>query len=219
MTSLGLAVRNPDVQRSSTSKSRTSPCLLHKVEKMPFVYFYTRLIHGELIDGDTTTGQMQEARSHFDESLESRGFTWGGDFVDLSDTRRQPLHERPEGGAMCCRLRDGDHVLISSLDRGFLDTQDFVRCCQAWVSRGISLSVIDLRLFDVDEHHLPALKVFGNMAAADAARRGERAREARVTRESRGRASGGNAGLGFRFVGPKARSGACPIRRSDEQWT
>jgi DNA invertase Pin-like site-specific DNA recombinase len=172
---------------------------------MATAYSYIRRTHGELDDSEATVEQMEKAATYFRESLQENGLDWGGHFIDGSEARTLPLPERPEGRRLWRQLGTGDHIIIGRFARGFLNMQDFLHCYRHWAGRRVGVSLLDVELLDIDERHLGAFEVLGNMAAADGARHSERVRQSHVTRQATGRAAGGNAGLGFKYVGPKGR--------------
>ena len=172
---------------------------------MATAYSYIRRVHGELDDSEAAVEEMEKSAAYFRDSLQKDSLDWGGHFIDGSDARTLPLPERPEGRRLWRRLESGDHIIIARFDRGFLNMQDFLFCYRHWAGKRVGVSLLDVELLDIDESHLGAFEVLGKMAAADGARHSERVRQSHVTRQATGRAAGGNAGLGFKYVGPKGR--------------
>jgi DNA invertase Pin-like site-specific DNA recombinase len=123
-------------------------------------------------------------------------------FVERGVSGSVPLTDRPEGGRLWARLRRGDTLVASKLDRLFRSALDALRAVEDLKARGVSLVLLDLG-GDISGNGLS--KLFLTIAAAFAEAERDRIREriTQVKRDQRQRRRylGGRVPYGFR-VGP-----------------
>lgn len=94
-----------------------------------------------------------------------KGFDVAGLFVDPGQSGSKPLAERPEGGAqLVARLRKGDHVIVTKLDRAFRNAVDCLTTVDEWERKGITLHLLDMGGISIDTK-TPAGKMFLTMMA------------------------------------------------------
>lgn len=72
-------------------------------------------------------------------------------FMDAAVEGDVPLADRPGGAKLIAAARPGDHVIVTSLDRGFRKTDDFLHWWDAWSTTGVTLHIIDFRGGTLDQ--------------------------------------------------------------------
>ncbi len=120
-------------------------------------------------------------------------------FVERGVSGSVAVSERPEGGAMLARLKRGDTLVASKLDRLFRSALDALAMVERLKDQGVSLVLLDLG-GDISGNGLS--KLFLTIAAAFAEAERDRIRE-RITQvkadqKARGRYLGGKVPYGFR---------------------
>lgn len=65
-------------------------------------------------------------------------------FVDTAVSAKSSLNERPAGGELVRRLRPGDHLVITRLDRAFRKFRDCVMCMEEWMDQKINFHCLQL---------------------------------------------------------------------------
>jgi DNA invertase Pin-like site-specific DNA recombinase len=161
----------------------------------------------------TVPVQQQELQRLWRATVEAEGVQWAGVFSDRATNSAKPLGNRTMGYALQLRLRAGDHVAMTKLDRAFRNVQEAAKQIQLWDDAGIVVHVIDLRL----NTKTPAGKVvLGTLAAVaefGRALRRERGRAVMNTEKIRKKMRTrkerikcvGRAALGFRLIGAPGR--------------
>jgi DNA invertase Pin-like site-specific DNA recombinase len=112
---------------------------------------------------------------------------------------RHDLRDRPAGQKLDASLNQGDHVVIAKLDRAFRNQRDCVLTMEAWEKRGVSVHLLDL---GVDTSTPAGKLVTGIMSAFaqwEAARIGERIRDAKKSMRANGKATNGIRRLGYQI--------------------
>jgi DNA invertase Pin-like site-specific DNA recombinase len=109
-----------------------------------------------------------------------------------------PLAERPAGSALVAKLKEGDLVFVSKLDRIFRSALDALQVVENMRKRGISLHLLDLG-GDISNG---LSKLFLTIAAAFAEAERDRIRErvgqVKADQKARGRYLGGAVPFGWR---------------------
>src|SRR5215211_1819595 len=147
-----------------------------------------------------TEGESLEVqRRHLEGWALMQGQPLDAVFVERGVSGSVPLVERPEGGRLWARLRRGDTLVASKLDRLFRSALDALRAVEDLKGRGVSLVLLDLG-GDISGNGLS--KLFLTIAAAFAEAERDRIRErvAQVKRDQRqrGRYLGSRVPYGFR---------------------
>jgi DNA invertase Pin-like site-specific DNA recombinase len=137
--------------------------------------------------------QLQIAKQFSDDMLErNSNLTWGGDFTDLAVSAASvELVKRPHGRKLDKELKSGDHVVFSTLDRGFRSVADFATTQKDWFARGIIMHFVG--------EGISTDNAFGRMMASlaccfaemEAELCSDRAREARAQQLVQGKFVGG----------------------------
>ncbi len=112
-----------------------------------------------------------------------------------------PVTERPVGAAMFARLKDGDIIIASKLDRLFRSALDALKTVEELKKRGVHLHLLDLG-GDIAGNGLS--KLFLTIAAAFAEAERDRIRErvaqSKADQKARGRYLGGSRPFGYRIA-------------------
>ena len=110
-----------------------------------------------------------------------------------------PVMDRPKGGKLFARLKHGDTVIASKLDRLFRSALDALKVVEDLRQRGVALHLLDLG-GDISGNGLS--KLFLTIAAAFAEAERDRIRErvsqSKADQKARGRYLGGIVPFGFR---------------------
>jgi DNA invertase Pin-like site-specific DNA recombinase len=64
-------------------------------------------------------------------------------FVDPATSGKLPFGDRPAGGELLDRIRPGDHLIVTRIDRGWRSLLDFLECFEVLNRKDICLHVID----------------------------------------------------------------------------
>lgn len=96
-------------------------------------------------------------------------------------------------------LRKGDHVVIAKLDRAFRSQRDCVLTCESWMSRGVIVHMLDIGVDTDTPLGRMLIGILSTIAQWEAARIGERIREANVSRRKQGKATNGHRIYGYKI--------------------
>lgn len=112
----------------------------------PIAYSYTRVSTVRQDEEGMSLGAQKElCRKFYDFALAGKGVLWGDCYVDGGVSAvKTPFANRPAGKVLAERLRPGDHVIMSRLDRGFRNFRDCINTMEVWVSKGIHVHYLDL---------------------------------------------------------------------------
>lgn len=120
-------------------------------------------------------------------------------FVERGVSGSIAVSERPEGGALLGKLRRGDTIVASKLDRLFRSALDALAMVERLKAQGVSLVLLDLG-GDISGNGLS--KLFLTIAAAFAEAERDRIRErisqVKADQKARGRYLGGKVPYGYR---------------------
>ena len=159
------------------------------------VYGYTRVSTMMQADDGESLGVQQrqvEGWAHM------QGEALAHLYVERGVSGSVPIANRPEGGGMWARLRRGDVVVASKLDRLFRSALDALQTVEALKSLGVSLVMLDLG-GDISGNGMS--KTFLTIAAAFAEAERDRIRErisqVKQDQKVRGRYLGGKVPYGF----------------------
>lgn len=112
----------------------------------PIAYGYCRVSTLRQSDEGMSLGAQQvTAKKFFEFALEPKGVIWGEAYIDGGvSAAKTKFGDRPAGGALMKRLRSGDHVIMTRLDRGFRNFRDCMETMDVWVKAGVHVHFIDL---------------------------------------------------------------------------
>ena len=112
----------------------------------PVCYAYTRVSTVRQDEEGMSLGAQKEiCRKFYDFALKDKGVLWGDTYTDggVSAVKTQFL-DRPAGKVLANRLRPGDHIIMTRLDRGFRNFRDCMNTMEIWVAKGINIHFLDL---------------------------------------------------------------------------
>jgi DNA invertase Pin-like site-specific DNA recombinase len=179
-------------------------------------YAYARVsTAGQVEHGHSLEGQKEMLRRYF----EFKGWAWDPEaclFVDEGVSAfKAPLTTRPAGGELCGRLRQGDHVVITMLDRAFRRVEDCARLVNRWNRLGVALHIVSAGGQSIDTATSMGwmmVQVLAMLAEWESRIKSER----QVVAHANARARKGHtsrAPLGYQWVRVK---GALTLVRSDQ---
>jgi putative DNA-invertase from lambdoid prophage Rac len=159
-------------------------------------YGYTRV---------STTRQADEGESLVQQERKLAGYAMMQGlaidhlFVERGVSGAKPLHERPEGAALLAKLRPGDTIITSKLDRMFRSALDALGVLSRLKEQGVSLHMIDLG-GDVTGNGISKLvfTILSAVAESERDRTRERVTDVKRDQRQRGRYLGGKVPYGYR---------------------
>lgn len=99
------------------------------------------------MNGMSLPDQQERLEAYFNYQLKPAGVLWGGLYVDAGvSAAKIPFANRPNGKVLYGRLKPGDHVIMTSLDRGFRRLRDASVTIEKWVAMGIHVHFLNLGL-------------------------------------------------------------------------
>ncbi len=112
----------------------------------PVAYAYARVSTiTQVKNGTSLEDQQQKTRAYYDYQLKGQGVLWGDMFTDAGiSAAKNALRDRPAGRELVSRIRPGDHVIMTRLDRGFRNTGDACEMTETWLKKGINVHFLDL---------------------------------------------------------------------------
>ena len=181
----------PSDWRPSTPLASDSP------EQIPGkVYVYIRCSHRS--SAESGLGLLAQAR-HAEEfaqqlTVTNPLLTEGGVIVDSAiSAAGMPFKMRPGGRELDGQLTAGDHVVFSSLDRGFRSINDMATMLPEWDTRGVHVHFVEEGISMDDPEGRMMAHVAVLFASYEAEIIADRNREARAQLASRGKYCGGGA--------------------------
>src|ERR1044072_7961305 len=112
---------------------------------VPVAYGYSRA--STIEQEDTLDVQRDQTQAYYvllSKRPELTGLIWGDCFRDPGVSGRSKLLQREGGRQLNARLRAGDHVIISKVDRAFRSTEDCLQTVQLWLDRGVHVHFLDM---------------------------------------------------------------------------
>jgi DNA invertase Pin-like site-specific DNA recombinase len=103
----------------------------------PVAYAYVRASTGD--QKHTIEAQKELLDAFYRDRLQEKGYAWGGFYVDKATSAGVKLEERKAGSALLGRVRAGDAILITKLDRAFRKTREASHYLDLWTEEGITL--------------------------------------------------------------------------------
>jgi DNA invertase Pin-like site-specific DNA recombinase len=179
--------------------------------EMATAFGYTRVSTQDQKDsGLGLEAQKQDIERYYQYLLAPKDVAWGGLFVDPAVSGNTLFVERDAGGRLNGELRQGDHVIMAKLDRGFRRTDDCCNTVNQWKDRGITLHIRDLSLDTSTPTGDMVIKILSIVAEWERRRIGERSAAAVKIARQNGKAANGFAGYGFKYVGAKGNRRRVP---------
>lgn len=122
----------------------------------------------------TLAAQEDEILRYYELWLKPKSVKWGGFFTDSAVSGKDRFVDRPAGRELANRLRRGDHVVFSKLDRGWRNVRDLLFCVDLWDDQGVAIHMLDLRIDTSTPEGKLILVVFGALAEWERRRISER---------------------------------------------
>lgn len=124
-------------------------------------------------------------------------------FKDIGVSGAVPFEKRPSGSALYAKLRNGDVVIASKLDRLFRSASDALVTAEKWKAAGIGLVLCDIGVDSVMENGVAKLffSMMASFAEFDKTRLLERTAEGKAGKKARGGFTGGTPVYGTRVEG------------------
>lgn len=157
-------------------------------------------------DKQVITMKDQDQRNEeYGRRLEADGrfkdLKWVGNFKDPATSSKVPLGEREAGRAMLDRLRRGDHIVVTHLDRLFRNFREAAHYALKWRDDGVILHVTARGIDTSTSMGTLFVIMLGWMAEEERAMIRERTSRAARHRKKSGGAVCQHAGYGFKLVG------------------
>jgi len=168
---------------------------------MPTAYGYLRVSSdAQAVSGLGLDAQLQ--RIHAKQGgLQAAGVTIGSVYRDEAvSAARHAMRDRPAGSALDAAVQAGDHVCIAMLDRAFRSQRDAVVTLEAWLSRGVTVHLLDIGADTSTPIGQLTVGILAAVAQWESQRIGERIREAKAAQRRAGRSTNGRARLGYRLL-------------------
>jgi DNA invertase Pin-like site-specific DNA recombinase len=132
------------------------------------------------------------------------------DWVDSPSQANRFLSDRTAGRAVMVALERGDHLVVPQYRRAFRRPRDLAALLAVLDVRGVQLHVLDLGVSPLTEAGRTVLAALRALAQADRAAAAESARDQMRRRRIDGKLLNGEAGPGFRLVGPRGNRRRVP---------
>ncbi len=114
----------------------------------PVCYAYSRVSTiGQAEVGMSLGDQKDRLEGYYHHALKPTGVLWGDLYVDAGvSAAKIPFCDRKAGRLIWERVRPGDHVIMTALDRGFRRLRDASRTIAEWTEKGIHVHFLSLGL-------------------------------------------------------------------------
>lgn len=169
----------------------------------PVAYAYCRVSTVQQAKNGTSLDDQQEKTLGFyNFALKSQGVLWGDHYIDAGvSAAKNMMRDRESGRLMLERIRPGDHIIMSRLDRGFRNTADAVSMTDQWIKAGVHFHFLDLGISTTTHGGRLILRMFAAISEfqRDVVIENITAGKARV-KAIRG-TSNGIAKIGYKLVG------------------
>jgi DNA invertase Pin-like site-specific DNA recombinase len=162
------------------------------------VYGYTRVSTAKQADDGLS---LEVQRRQIEGYCHMHGFELAELVVEEGVSGSKPITQRPAGGALFAKLRDGDIVVAAKLDRCFRSAVDALTVVEDLKNRGIKLHLLDLG-GDISGNGLSKLflTIAAAFAEAERDRIIERITQVKADQRTQGRFLGGARPFGFDVV-------------------
>ncbi len=165
------------------------------------VYGYVRVSSEQQADsGLSLSAQSERIRDAAKRLAKQHGLVVGKIYRDPAvSASRFAFLARHGGCELNKALHKGDHVVIAKLDRAFRSQRDCVVTCEAWMSRGVVVHMLDIGVDTDTPLGRMLIGILSTIAQWEAARIGERIRDANRSRRSQGKATNGQRIHGYKI--------------------
>jgi DNA invertase Pin-like site-specific DNA recombinase len=185
------------------------------VKAQSVAYGYARVTTGGQVEkGHSLEVQQKKHLEYHERKLAAHGVLWGGTFVDDETVLKRggkkkgvsagtKFASRKAGAALLGRLKPGDHVILTSLDRAFRNFKDGIVTTEEWMEKGIHIHLIRHEVdtsTPMGKWMLRSMAMYAEMEREWAR---ERTREVLRSRKREGKAVNGFPGYGRRMEGQK----------------
>lgn len=153
----------------------------------------------------TAAVQEEQAKDYWQRQLKPAGIAWAGFFCDTDAQGSQLFADRKQGGEVFALAEPGDHVVVWQLDRAFRSAADGAAVIQALAARGVRFHSLDLpreAADSLDGGIAVVMRAVGEIGRSFAS---ERTLRAIADRRERGLPVGGQAPVGWKIIGLRAR--------------
>jgi DNA invertase Pin-like site-specific DNA recombinase len=177
------------------------------VDGPPQVYAYVR------VSTDRQDQSPADQRTMMQDLAQHNGLTIDAFFQDAPTQNKDgtwndaqsgkiPIDDRPAGNEMCRRLRPGDVVIVSKMDRLFRKLSDCVVVLDRWERVGVRLLAGDFPMLSnlADPYAKALLQMMAVFAELNRKLIVQRVKEAHACRKREGKAINRYAGYGFKYV-------------------
>jgi DNA invertase Pin-like site-specific DNA recombinase len=87
--------------------------------------------------------QQDKIQKYFAGADRCEGAEFAGYFHDRATSSKIPLSQRKQGREMLLRLKPGDHIIITSVDRAFRSLAEAIGQFEHWWKDGVKVHVLD----------------------------------------------------------------------------
>lgn len=165
--------------------------MIAPTKRIPVAHGYARVSTISQVDsGLSLEAQQKQLKAYFEllrVRLDPNPLAWGDVFVDPGISGYKiPFARREAGGALNARLQQGDHLIISRLDRAFRRVADAATMTASWVQRGITVHYLDFQIDTSNAFGRFALNIMAGMAEFESAVKSERMLAVNAVRRAKG---------------------------------
>ena len=169
---------------------------------MVYVYGYARVSTDK--QQNSLSSQEKAFKQYFegmkDTDLIPDEAEYGGTYADEDVSGGVPIMDRPAGGKLFLRLRQGDAIIVTHLDRAFRSVVDAVQTLDMLHSRDNNLIIISLGLDFSKPWGKMIYQVLASFAEFERQMIGMRVKESIAIRKSAGKPFCAFAPVGYRTV-------------------
>lgn len=184
----------------------------------PVCFAYSRVsTDGQAKHGLSLPDQKERLEGYYQHALKPLGVIWGDLYVDAGvSAAKFAFCDRPAGRQIVERARAGDHIVMTSLDRGFRRLRDACATIEEWTTKKINVHFLNLGLATSTPtgrlvlHILGAIAEFQRDLISESTRNGL-ARRKELCGTATGKAKAGDKVVG---TGKAQRLAPDPVARS-----
>ena len=163
------------------------------------IYGYARVSTEQQVDGASLAEQERRIRA----IASYHGLPVEAMFRDEGVSGKIPLGQRPEGMKLMARIKEGDTIIVSKMDRAFRSARDALMVIERLRVRGINLTLADMGTEPVTQDGVGKLffLILAGMAEFERERIRERTLEGKKFKEAKGGYAGGFVKYGHNVEG------------------